>query len=245
MFQFIEQTWLDAVHRYGASHGLGDDAAAVVRRGDQWTVDDPALRKHILDLRSDPRVSSLFAGDSLLEIAGHLAPVLGRAPDAAETYLGHFLGAGGATQVLQAVRASPGRSAADLLPAAARANPSIFYAADGTALSVTQLVEKVRGRVARAYADLGEAMPAGGIAVAAHPAASSADAIEAGATGWGSSAPKRTVSAPERQMLSHLAEVFTRVDRGVAKASASRQRRPAGLPATVLQALRTPREGAA
>jgi hypothetical protein len=237
MFQFIEQTWLDAIHRYGPSHGLDTEAAAVVRNGGQWTVNDAALRQRILDQRSDPRISSLLAGDSLLEIADHLTPVLGRAPDAAETYLGHFLGSGGATKVLQAVRATPNRAAADLLPAAARANPTIFNGADGTPLSVTQLVEKVRGRVARAYADLGAAMPAGGIGVATRPATSTADAAEAGASGWGSSGPRRRVSPPERLMLSNLAEVVTRVDRGVAKAAASRQRRPSGLPAPLLQAL--------
>jgi hypothetical protein len=239
MFQFIEQTWLGAVQRYGASHGLAAEAAAVVRNGSQWTVNDAALRQRILDLRCDPRVSSLLAGDTLLEIANQLTPVLGRAPDAGETYLGHFLGTGGATQVLQAVRATPNRAAADLLPAAARANPSIFNGADGTPLTVTQLVDKVRARVARAYADLGTTMPAGGIGAAVRRTAGTADAAEAGATGWGSSGPGRTVSAPERLMLANLAEVFTRVDRSVTQASESRQRRSSGLPAPLLQALQT------
>ncbi|CAH2605443.1 SLT domain-containing protein (plasmid) [Rhodovastum atsumiense] len=238
MYQFIEQTWLDAIRQYGPSHGLGAEAAAVVRRGDRLTVEDPELRQRILDMRHDPRISSLLAGDSLRAISDSLATTLGRAPDVAETYLGHFLGIGGASQMLQAAKATPNRPAAELLPAAARANHSMFYASDGQPLTVTQFIDKVRGRVERAYADLGTTMPSGGINLPGRTSTAKADAPEAGASGWGSTHPARVVSAPERLMLSTLAEIFTRVDRSVAPAEGRRGRRQ-GLPGNVVSGLRT------
>lgn len=236
MFQFIEQTWLEALRQYGPAHGLAAEAAAVVSRNGRLTVDDPQLRRHILDLRQDPRVSALLAGDSLHAIAGRLGAVLGRAPDVAETYLGHFLGAGGAVQMLQAARATPGRPAADLLPQAAQANPQMFAGPDGKPLSVAQFIDKVRARLAHAYAELGSAMPQGGITASAAP--SRADPPEAGATGWGSGSPNAShvTGAPERMMLNTLAEVFVRVDRGLTR-PASRQHRASSLPASMLQAL--------
>ena len=45
----------------------------------------------------------------------------------ANRYLAHFLGAGGAVRFLTLLDKAPGTPAAALLPAAARANPSIFY----------------------------------------------------------------------------------------------------------------------
>jgi hypothetical protein len=215
MFQFIEQTWLDAVRQYGASHGLAAEASAVVSRNGRLTVEDPTLRQRILDLRNDPRVSSLLAGDSLRAISNQLAPTLGRTPDVAETYLGHFLGAGGAAQMLQALKATPNRPAAELLPAAAAANPAMFTGANGASLTVSQFMDKVRARLARAYSDLGTTMPSGGVTLPGSTPAGRADAPEAAATGWGSSNPRRTASAPEQMMLSTLAEVFSRVDRGL------------------------------
>ena len=32
LYQFTQQTWLNAVRQYGPQHGLGNEAAAVVRR---------------------------------------------------------------------------------------------------------------------------------------------------------------------------------------------------------------------
>ena len=55
LYQFTEQTWLNAVREYGAAHGLGAEAALVTRQGGQLTVDDPAARQRILDLRNDPK----------------------------------------------------------------------------------------------------------------------------------------------------------------------------------------------
>ncbi|HEY6441239.1 MAG TPA: hypothetical protein VIY55_14535 [Acetobacteraceae bacterium] len=229
LYQFTEQTWLNAVREYGAAHGLGAEAALVTRQGGQLTVDDPAARQRILDLRNDPKVSTELATEHLRNLADILTPVLGRSPDPAETYLGHFLGAGGATQALQALQATPNRPAADLLPAAAAANRAMFYSPNGTPLTMSQFVQNIRDRVQRTYASLGAAMPA---SVVLSTTGSKADASEAGTTGWGSSSPSRSASMPQRMLLATLAEVFTRMDR-----PADRSRRQHGLPQAVVSAL--------
>lgn len=55
----------------------------------------------------------------------------GITPNEKNLYLAHFLGAGGATQLIQAMQRDPNQSAAALLPDAARANGSVFYAKSG------------------------------------------------------------------------------------------------------------------
>jgi soluble lytic murein transglycosylase-like protein len=38
LYQFTEQTWLNAVREYGAAHGMGAEAALVTRQGGQLAV---------------------------------------------------------------------------------------------------------------------------------------------------------------------------------------------------------------
>jgi len=229
LYQFTQQTWLNAVREYGAAHGLGAEAAMVVRQGGQLTVQDPMARQRILDLRNDPQVSSELATDHLRGLAEKLTPVLGRAPDPAETYLAHFLGSGGASQVLQALQATPDRPAADLLPAAAQANKPMFYSPDGTPLTMTQFMQHLRDRVEQTYASLGAAMPAS-VNVASNGAKS--DPPDADAIGWGSNVPVHRASEEQRAMLATLAGVFTRMDHAT-----DRQHRQRGLPEAVLAPL--------
>jgi len=237
LFQFIDQTWLDSVRQYGAQHGLSADAALVVRRDGHYTVDDPAALQRILDLRKNPTIASAIAGDHLRGISDKLGLTLGRPPDATEIYLGHLLGGGGASQILQAARATPNQTASDLLPAAARSNPTLFNAPDGTPYTVTQFIEHMRGRVGRAYASVGAAMPAGPIDLAATRPATN---------GWklagsnAAAAPRHSRQPVERQALANLAQVFTRLD-GATRGGKSATRHhgqsqdtlPAGLMATL------------
>jgi hypothetical protein len=240
LYQFIDQSWLDAVKSHGATHGLSAEAAAVVNRGGQLTVEDPGLRKHIMGLRNDPYVASLMAADSLRAIGDRLTPVLGRAPDAAETYLGHFLGTGGASQVLSALKTSPGRAAADILPQAAAANSSMFYGAGGTKLTVEQFVDKVRGRLNRVYAELGQPAPSGSLDFASLAPRRAVSAAVVGGADWGvGSGGTRVRSDPERMMLSSLAEVFKRMDRHVAQANSAHAHRQGALPKVLLSAMGT------
>lgn len=238
LFQFTEQTWLNAVRDYGAAHGLAREASAIVQRGGRLTVEDPALMQKILNLRTDPTVSATLAGEHLHAIAAQLNSNLGHPPDATEIYLGHFLGTAGATQMLTTRQANPNRPAADVLPEAARANPAMFYGTDGAPYSTTQFVQNVGNRVARTYAALGYTMPKGALDFAGHTVAGqSADAPDAGASGWGTSTPRRSISPPERMMLASLAEVFTRMDQDNAQSGSSHPRRDHHLPPGIVSAL--------
>lgn len=156
LFQFIEQTWLTAVKKYGPAHGLGAEAADIVAGSDgKYHVADPARRKEILDLRYDPEKAAALAGELARENKAALEGTLGRAVDAAELYAAHFLGAGGARKLLSA---GAGESAAALLPAAAQANRHVFY--DGArARSAGEVIDSFRrtiGEAQGAIRDIGE-----------------------------------------------------------------------------------------
>lgn len=141
LFQFIDQTWLGAVKKYGAAHGLSAYAADIVRGPNgRFAVADPARRQEILDLRLNPDKAAALAGELARDNKASLEKSLGRAVDAAELYAAHFLGPKGAATLLGA---KPDAEAAALLPAAAAANRPVFY--DGArARSVDEIVASFR-----------------------------------------------------------------------------------------------------
>jgi hypothetical protein len=147
LFQFIEQTWLHAVKKYGAAHGLADFAAEITTRPNgRLAVADETRRKEILDLRFDPEKAAALAAELARENKTALVKGLGRAVDAAQLYAAHFLGAGGATKLLSA---SSTANAAALLPAAADANRNVFF--DGArARSVGEVIDGFRRTIGEA-----------------------------------------------------------------------------------------------
>ncbi|MEQ1887885.1 MAG: hypothetical protein ABL951_01750 [Alphaproteobacteria bacterium] len=139
MFQFIEQTWLGMVKNHGAEHGLGEQAAKIFQNSNgRYIVPDPAVRREILALRQDTRVSALMAGELANDNRRVLENRLDREVSAGELYTAHVMGAGGAARLIEASEQNPASSAAHLFPAAARANRGIFYE-NGRARSVTQV----------------------------------------------------------------------------------------------------------
>ena len=145
LYQFTSATWLRTLDRHGANHGLGWAEAAI----DGGRINDPALRGQIMALRYDADTSALMAAELANDNRESLRAQLGREPDAAELYLAHFLGAGGAGRFLSALAENPGQSAAALLPKAAAANRAIFHA-DGAPRSVGQVMDLLRNKVAGA-----------------------------------------------------------------------------------------------
>jgi len=140
LYQFIERTWLDMVDRHGAEYGLGDMAAAITRRSDgSFSVSDRATRQKILDLRKDPRISALMAAEYASENKQYLARHLNREITDTDLYLAHFLGAGGATRFLKALKRNPAASAVSIMPEAASANRGVFFTSGGRAKSLAQV----------------------------------------------------------------------------------------------------------
>lgn len=156
LYQFTRGTWEATLGRHGSEHGLGWAQEAVTGGG----MRDPAMRDRIMALRFDPEASALMAAELAEDNRADLSARLGRAPDASELYLAHFLGSAGAGKFLEALAANPDQSAAAILPAAASANRGIFYAG-GRPRSVSGVMDLIRAKVNTAMEGAG-APPAEG-----------------------------------------------------------------------------------
>ncbi len=142
LYQFIDQTWLSTIKKYGDKHGLGAVADKIKLDGGKATVADPVARKQILDLRKNPEISALMAGEFTAENKNYLECSTNCDVGATELYLAHFMGAGGAAKFLNSRDINGGVSAAQLFPKAAKANPSIFYdRATGKAKTLNQIYD--------------------------------------------------------------------------------------------------------
>jgi len=148
LYQFTRQTWLSTVQRHGADHGFGWAADAIDRDGSgRLSVADPMMRQQIFDLRDDPTASSTMAAAFTADNRAHLESRIGRAAEPVDLYLAHFLGSGGAVKFLSAMAADPDQPGAPMMPEAAAANRSVFYAADGSMRSLTEIRERFRSKL--------------------------------------------------------------------------------------------------
>ncbi|NBB82341.1 MAG: transglycosylase SLT domain-containing protein, partial [Alphaproteobacteria bacterium] len=160
LYQFIDQTWLGMVKTHGARYGLEEAARSIeVTGGGRYTVADPATRDQILDLRFDPRLNAVMAAEFAAGNQAHLEATVGGPVGSTELYLAHFLGAGGAETFLKALHRDPDRPAAEVFPAAARANAPVFYE-DGRARSLAEVHGWIDRRMDRAMA-LADQVPGG------------------------------------------------------------------------------------
>jgi hypothetical protein len=128
LFQFIAGSWLDAVHQYGARHGLAREAALIrYDRSGRPFVADPGDRQRILALRFDPLLNARLAAESTASNRSDLRRWLGREPTRGELYAAHVLGSAGAARLIRVAYSDPGFPAARLFPQAAAANRRLFF----------------------------------------------------------------------------------------------------------------------
>ena len=146
LFQFIEQTWLEAVKKHGSAVGLKTEADAIRWAGSSYKVASQEQHDAILDKRFDPEIAAKIAARTFRDTAEALSSRLGRETSAGELYLAHFLGTAGAARMIEA---DGGALAADVAPAAARANKPLFYK-NGATVSV----DAFRKQVMAEFADL-------------------------------------------------------------------------------------------
>lgn len=145
MFQFIEQTWLAMMSRHGDNHGLGELAAQIEQSPNgRFSVSDPTKKQEILDLRFDPEIASVMAGELTAENAAQLESAIGRKPSTGELYAAHFLGASGASRLINLAETNPEVPAAAVFPEAASANKAVFEAS-GRRISIGELLSKLTG----------------------------------------------------------------------------------------------------
>jgi len=139
LFQFVEQTWLAMLKRHGSEHGYGRYTNMIQEGPDgRFRVDDPEMRRAVMDLRYDAHASSMMAGSLATDHAAYLRGRIGRDPTGGELYAAHFLGPQGSARLVEAVQGAPQTIAASLFPDAAGANRGVFYR-DGQALTVSEL----------------------------------------------------------------------------------------------------------
>jgi hypothetical protein len=146
LFQFLDTTWMAMVREHGAEHGYGDYAKAI----DSGRL-SPKMRKEILNLRYDAKASASMAAEYAKENQNYLEKSVGGDIEQADLYLAHFLGAGGASKFLKAMRENPDACAAEIFPRAARANKGVFYD-HGRPCSLTEIRDKFAAKL-DLYAD--------------------------------------------------------------------------------------------
>src|SRR6478735_5797613 len=130
LYQFIERTWLGVVRDFGAKYGLEKEAGLIASdANDRPVITDPAERARVLEMRRDPYLSALMAGEMLKRDAARIALRIGRELTLGEVYLAHFLGPDDAEDFLATVVDTPKAAAAQMLRGPARANKTIFFAA--------------------------------------------------------------------------------------------------------------------
>jgi hypothetical protein len=128
LFQFIESTWLQMVKTVGHRFGLGHMADEIVERRDgSFHVADAGTKNKVLQLRYDPEVSALMAGEFTRQNADYVRNRIGRDPTSGELYIAHFLGARQGTKLIELAQSQPNGRADIHFSRAARANRSIFY----------------------------------------------------------------------------------------------------------------------
>ena len=148
LFQFIDQTWFEAIWRFGGRHDLDYLSTAILKKDDGiFQVPDSRVKQAILRLRLDPYVSTVMAAELLKLDRATLKERFGREMQSHECYLSHFLGREGAGRLLEVVNESPGTKGSALFPAAAKANRPIFYAKPKVATVVKTVMRKRRKKV--------------------------------------------------------------------------------------------------
>lgn len=143
LFQFIDETWIQAIKDDGPRFGLSQYADKIEKSGSgKYRVADPKDREAILALRADPAISATMAGAYAQRNADLLEADIGRRPTSGELYIAHFLGPGDASRLIRMKDLNTGATAADLFPRAAAANRALFYD-NGRALSPRELYDRL------------------------------------------------------------------------------------------------------
>ena len=186
LFQFLDQSWLAVVKQHGAEHGMGWAADAITQTSSgRYVINDPAMRRQVLDLRKDPTAASLMAAEHASDNKDALEGALGRPATGTDLYMAHFLGLGGAKSFLTQMERNTNQSGAALFPAAARANRNIFYNPNGTPRTLGEI-----------YGRFGDKLDKGAQANGATGLASLGGVTQASATDFGAANPFAPFSIP-------------------------------------------------
>jgi hypothetical protein len=139
LYQFISDTWLRMVKSHGDKFGLGEYADQIEIKNGKPCVDDCNVKQAILDLRNNPEISALMAGQFSADNAAYLKSHTRSHVGAAELSLAHFMGANGAAKFLNSRDTNGDAIAAEVFPREARANRGVFYNSKGRARTFDEI----------------------------------------------------------------------------------------------------------
>jgi Transglycosylase SLT domain len=146
LYQFKDETWLEAVRNYGKKYGMGVYAAQIENYTDdagnsRLRIHDPVMYEYVLALRHNPRISALLAAEYVKHNRKRLSNTLDREPGHTELYLTHFFGATGAISFLKILYETPDRIADEIFPKAAKNNQAIFHPKRSKPRTVAEIYE--------------------------------------------------------------------------------------------------------
>jgi hypothetical protein len=173
LFQFIENTWLGMVKQHGDKYGLSAyaDQIETDAKG-RLCVKDCDIKDTILNLRNDPKISALMAGEFAAENKSALERATKLNVGDTELYLAHFMGAGTAARFLNSRQVNPDAAAAEIFPTAARSNKNVFFNKDGSSKSLDEIYQSFAKKFGEAGTPVARAeIPAAPQYVAEIPAA--------------------------------------------------------------------------
>jgi hypothetical protein len=146
LFQFTNSSWLEMAKK--------PELAATIKSA--TGVDLSAMSdEQKLELRKDPRMSTIVAAASADANRRALESTLRRPVNDAELYMAHFLGPAGATALITQYTANGDAPAASVLPTAAAANKPVFYTKNGEALSTKQVYDNITAQFVASPSQVG------------------------------------------------------------------------------------------
>jgi len=127
LFQFIDNTWLDMVKKYGDKYGLSEYSSQIEEKNGKLCVSDCETKAAILELRKDPEIASLMAGEFSAENQKYLEKNTDTEVGATELYLAHFMGAKGAAEFINKRDEEGSKIASAVFTKEAKANKNVFF----------------------------------------------------------------------------------------------------------------------
>jgi|GEM_PF-4486315 len=127
LFQFIDNTWLDMVKKYGDKYGLDSYASQISDKNGKLCVTDCEAKKEILDLRKNPEIASLMAAEFSTENQKYLEKNTDAKVGSTELYLAHFMGAKGAANFINKREEEGTEIASAIFTKEAKANKNVFF----------------------------------------------------------------------------------------------------------------------
>lgn len=134
LYQFINQTWLVSIEKFGTAYGLGWARTMNGTYRDHHGrtmayISNPVIENQVLDLRTHQPLSAHISHEFQSENKGKLSCFVRGTLDRTSLYTAHFLGAHDSVVFLNTRATSPSRAAAAVFPDAARANPGVYKTA--------------------------------------------------------------------------------------------------------------------